>query len=61
LERESLEDQEIDAAAKGIGFLWMTSGHDSPLEVEKSIRSSSLEVKRRTRVEGRGSRVERKM
>jgi len=48
LQRERLQDQEIDAAAERIGFLRMLGGHGPVLEVERSIGRRSLEVKRRT-------------
>jgi hypothetical protein len=44
---QCFEDEEIDAAAEGIGFGRMARSHRaSSLEVEKSIRRGSLEVKR---------------
>src|SRR3954470_13604164 len=57
-ERQRLEDEEIDAAAKGIrlGRMARRHGVGSPLEVEKSIEAIPLEVKRKLWGAGRGAR-----
>jgi hypothetical protein len=48
LERQGLEDQEIDAAAEGIGLGGVAGGHRRilSLEVERRIGRGPLEVKR---------------
>jgi hypothetical protein len=48
LEGEGFEDQEVDAAAEGIGLGGVAGGHGRllSLEVERRIGCGSLEVKR---------------
>jgi len=47
-EGECLQNEEVDAAAEGIGLLGVARCHmDSSLEVKRSMGKAFLEVKRR--------------